>query len=108
MRKQILAMGLLASVVVASAAQAQTPAPTQRAAPPAGGEPSMTMTTPAVPAASYTITYGELATVGVGAVAGATLFHATMLHGLTIVGAVVGGWLGDMYYGHYIAPKPAN
>ena len=98
MKTQILALALLASVASTGIAQAQTPP----------AMPGMTMTTPAVPATSFSMTGNEIITVGVGAVAGAVLFHATMIHGMTLVGAVVGGWLGEMYYGHHVAPKPAT
>lgn len=102
MNKQLLGLALVASIASAGLAQAQTPS----ASPPA--VPSMTMTTPAVPAATLSMSRGELATIGVGAVAGAMLFQATMIHGMALVGAVVGGWVGSVFYGHYIAPQPAT
>ncbi len=97
MKNHILAFALLASVASTGLAQAQTPTPAPM--------PGMTMT---MPTTSFSMTGKEIATVGVGAVAGAVLFHATMIHGLTLVGAVVGGWLGEMYYGHHMAMKPAT
>lgn len=119
MNKQLLGLALVASIASAGLAQAQTPS----ASPPAvtrttpavpsitmttPAMPSMTMTTPAVPAATFSMSRGELATIGVGAVAGAMLFQATMIHGMALVGAVVGGWVGSVFYGHYIAPQPAT
>lgn len=98
MKKYIFGLALLTSVAAAGVVQAQT----------AGNAPAMTMTTPAVPSTTFTMTGGEIATVGVGAVAGAVLFHATMIHGLTLVGAVLGGWLGDMYYRHPMAANHVN
>lgn len=100
MKTHIFALALLASVASTGIAQAQTPTPAPM--------PGMTMTMPAMPASSFSMTGTEIVTVGVGAVAGAVLFHATMIHGMTLVGAVVGGWLGEMYYGHHVAPKPAT
>ena len=46
----------------------------------------------------------EVAAIGTGVIVGAALFHVIIGHGLMIVGAAVGGWVGDWYYGTYPAP----
>jgi hypothetical protein len=50
----------------------------------------------------------EVAAIGTGVVVGAALFHVALGHGLMIVGAAVGGWIGDWYYGSYPAPVPGK
>ena len=50
------------------------------------------------------ITLREVAVIGTGVIVGAALFHAVIGHGFMVVGAVVGGWLGDWYYGTHEAP----
>lgn len=49
-------------------------------------------------AASSSITLGEVAVIGVGAVAGVMLFQGAMWHGMTVMGAAVGGYGGFYLY----------
>jgi hypothetical protein len=54
------------------------------------------------------MTAGEIAAIGVGAVAGVVLFQGAMWHGMVIVGAALGGYVGDYLYGMHTADKTAS
>ena len=55
---------------------------------------------------SRALTAGELAAIGAGVVVGAVLFQGAMWHGMTIMGAALGGWVGDHIYAtHWAAQK---
>ena len=121
MLKQIPGLVLSASIAFAGVAQAQTVTPLVPAAPTAptiGGtpttRPSMPMPSMAMPmmpgpmaerVGTSSMTTGEIVTIGVGVVAGVVLFQSAMWHGMTIVGAVVGGYVGEYLYNTHTAPK---
>lgn len=113
MLKRLLGLTLFALIACAGVAHAQS------ATSPAA--PSGTATTkPPIPMASMmpgmgsksgdsvTMTAGQIAAIGVGAVAGVVLFQGAMWHGMVIVGAVVGGYVGDYLYGMHTAAKSAS
>ena len=116
MLKRLLGLVLFALIACAGVAHAQsTTAP---------AAPNGTATTkPPVPMSSMssmmpgmasgsgesvTMTAGQIAAIGVGAVAGVVLFQGAMWHGMVIVGAVVGGYVGDYLYGMHTAGKSAS
>ena len=100
MLKLLPGLVVSASLAVAGTAYAQNTGSS------AAGTPTtrapMTMTMPAGPAgteaSSSVVTTSELAAIGAGAVVGAVIFQGAMWHGMTIVGAAIGGWLGDHIY----------
>jgi len=51
------------------------------------------------------VTAGELASIGVGVVVGAVVFQGAMWHGMTIVGAALGGWAADYIYNWHTNEK---
>jgi hypothetical protein len=118
MLKKLLALILFASIGFAGAAHAQSTATTP-AAPngTATTKPGGTMAMPAMPgmpgmAASggsgESITAGELCSIGVGVVVGVVLFQGAVWHGMTIMGALMGGWAGDYLYNAHAPAKTAS
>ena len=108
MLKRLLGLILATSLACAGVAQAQSPAPSGTAT----TKPSTTMSMPmmgdvAVPnrPSDATLTASELAAIGVGVVAGALVFQGAMWHGMTIVGAALGGWVGDYLYNMHASAK---
>jgi hypothetical protein len=87
----------------ASVAAAQTP---PDAVP---GPAPAPMMAPAGAEAGHTCTLSvrQVAAIGAGAVVGATLFGVAIGHGVVVVGALLGGWAGDWYYGTHMA-QPAH
>jgi hypothetical protein len=101
MLKRLLGLILFASLACAGVAHAQS-----ATAP----KPPIPMPSASAPSANSTVTMtaGEIAAIGVGAVAGVVLFQGAMWHGMVVVGAVVGGYVGDYLYGMHAADKTAS
>jgi hypothetical protein len=113
MRKLIPGLALSACLAFAGVAQAQNATP---AAPSATGTPTTRPSVPLPPmpmmsgmadkpVMNSTFTTGELLTIGAGVVVGAVLFQGVMWHGMTIMGAALGGWVGDHIYTSHVADK---
>jgi uncharacterized protein YcfJ len=116
MRKLIPGLALSASLAFAGVAQAQNVTPTTPAAPSATGTPTTRPSMPMPPmpmmsamadkpVANSSFTTGELLTIGAGVVVGAVLFQGVMWHGMTIMGAALGGWVGDHVYTSHVADR---
>src|ERR1700709_2845649 len=107
MRKLLPSLVLSAAIAFTGVAHAQTAptgTPTTR--------PSITVPLPSVSLPSSTapvtvtdqagnvssMSAGDLATIDVGVVVGAVLFQGAMWHGMTIMGAALGGWVGNYIY----------
>jgi hypothetical protein len=93
-------------------AQSTTPAPdapmTMPMPPPPAATPKPAVVAVTHGGETYRISAGELAAIGVGAVVGVTLVHAVVGHCVMLVGAAVGGWVGDWWYNtppHTMAAK---
>jgi uncharacterized protein YcfJ len=108
MRKLLPSLVLSAAIAFTGVAHAQ-PAPTGTPT----TRPSITVPLPSVSLPSSTpaavtvtdqsgnmssMSAGELCTIGVGVVVGAVLFQGVMWHGMTIMGAALGGWVGNYIY----------
>jgi hypothetical protein len=111
MLKRLLGLVLFALIACAGVAQAQTttvaPNGTVTTKPPVPMSSMMPSMAPA-PSETVTMTAGQIAAIGVGAVAGVVLFQGAMWHGMVIVGAVVGGYVGDYLYGMHASGKSAS
>ena len=101
MPKRLTGLLLVLSVTVSAAglARAQTPA--------GSATPAPTDSLPAPAAAADSsprlFSVNEIVAIGAGAIVGGMLFQATMVHGLALVGAAAGGWLGDWMYNQHPA-----
>jgi len=114
MLKRLLVLILSASIACAGVAHAQsaTPsAPNGTSTTRSGG----TMAMPGMPgmpvsntSSNDAITAGELAAIGVGVVVGVVLFQGAVWHGMTIMGAMMGGYVGDYFYNAHNAAKTAS
>ena len=93
MLKRLLGLFLLASIACVGVAHVQSPN-----APALPGGIAATKPGAAIEHWSQTVTVGELASIGVGIVAGIVVFDGVSWDGLSIVGAVIGGWAGDYFY----------
>jgi uncharacterized protein YcfJ len=92
---------VLASTTLAHAQSAPT-APTVPTVPPTEPKTTMEMQWSAM------IPVREVAAIGTGIVVGAALGHVIIGHGFMVVGAVVGGWIGDWWYGAHPMPSHAG
>ncbi len=108
--KRMLGLILFAFISTAGVAHAQSAAAPNGTATtkPAMPMPMMPGMTDRVSGESSSMTAGELATIGVGAVAGVVLFQGAMWHGMVIVGAVIGGYVGDYVYNWHNSGKTAS
>lgn len=111
MLKRLLGLILFASIACAGIAHAQTTTVAPNGT--ATTKPPVTMSSmmPAMGSGSgetVTMTAGQIAAIGVGAVAGVVLFQGAMWHGMVIMGAVVGGYVGDYLYGLHTGAKSAS
>ncbi len=98
---------VLASTALAHA-QSAPPAPAAPA-PPAESKTLMEMPKTMMDMQwSAMIPVREVAAIGTGIVVGAALGHVIIGHGFMVVGAVVGGWIGDWWYGTHPAPSHAG
>ncbi len=66
---------------------------------PMAAKKPMGMVTAEMSGEGYKVPLGELAAIGAGVVVGAAFAHAVAGHGLMMIGAVAGGWIGDWWYG---------
>ncbi len=121
MLKRLLILTLSTSIACAGVAHAQSVGSTPNGTATTKPGTTMTMTMPAMPAmpgmptitassngASESITAGELCAIGVGVVVGVVLFQGAVWHGMTIMGAMMGGWAGDYLYNSRAAVKTAS
>jgi len=107
MLKRLLGLIMFASIACVGVAHAQGTATTKPAAPIA--MPAMpAMPTVTVSDSGQSMTGEQLAAIGVGAVVGVVLFQGAMWHGMVIVGAAIGGYVGDYLYTSHTSTKTAS
>lgn len=114
MLKRLLGLIFCASLAFAGMANAQsatTAAPSGTATTKPAAPMPMPMMSGMMPKGSDSsdgITAGQVAAVGVGVVAGVVLFQGAMWHGMVIMGALVGGYVGDYLYNLHTDKKTAS
>jgi hypothetical protein len=111
MLKRLLGLVLSAFIACAGVAHAQSAtSPSGTATTKPAAPMPMPMMSGMMPNSNSTdgITAGQVAAVGVGVVAGVVLFQGAMWHGMVVMGAVIGGYVGDYLYNLHEEKKAAS
>lgn len=108
MQPRTAALAFAAVLASATLAHAQS-VPTAPAVPPPEPKAMMEMPKTTMEMSwSAMVPVREVAAIGTGIVIGAALGHVMIGHGFMVVGAVVGGWIGDWWYGAHPMPPHAG